>query len=63
MLAEALPDALSLSRMRVSNLDAKPAASPEPAPTNDRYEPPRFELICLACEISAYAPDSDLPLF
>jgi hypothetical protein len=28
-----------------------------------RYEPPGYELICLACEISAYAPDSDLPLF
>jgi hypothetical protein len=26
------------------------------------YEPPRFEVICLACEISAYAPD-DQPLF
>lgn len=49
--------------MRIPNTDSKPIASPEPAPTHDRYEPPRYELICLACEISAYAPDSDLPLF
>jgi len=55
--------ALSLSTMRVPNTDSKPIASPEPAPTHNRYEPPRYELICLACEISAYAPDSDLPLF
>jgi hypothetical protein len=27
------------------------------------YEPPSFEVICLACEISAYAPDGDQPLF
>ena len=29
-----------------------------------RYEAPGFELIDLACEISAYAPDGgDIPLF
>ena len=38
------------------------------APSSDRgeeprYQPPTFEVICLACEISAYAPDGDLPLF
>jgi hypothetical protein len=27
------------------------------------YEPPSYQLICLACEISAYAPDGDTPLF
>lgn len=27
------------------------------------YQPPTCEVICLACEISAYAPDGDLPLF
>ena len=27
------------------------------------YEPPRFEVISLCCEISAYAPDDDGPLF
>lgn len=26
------------------------------------YEPPRYEVICLACEISSYAPDGDWPL-
>ena len=54
---------LSLSIMRVPNADSKPIASPELAPADTRYEPPRYELICLACEISAYAPDTDLPLF
>lgn len=49
--------------MRIPNLDSQPIAAPEPAATDTRYEPPRYELICLACEISAYAPDSDLPLF
>lgn len=39
------------------------------APTRDaqaraeRWEPPTVEVICLACEISAYAPDGDVPLF
>jgi hypothetical protein len=27
------------------------------------YEPPRFEKVDLACEISAYAPDEAEPLF
>jgi hypothetical protein len=49
--------------MRDPNPDSKPIATPEPAATVNRYEPPRYELISLACEISAYAPDSDLPLF
>ena len=48
--------------MGMPNTDSNPIAGPELAPQT-RYEPPRFELICLACEISAYAPDSDLPLF
>ncbi len=29
----------------------------------DGYQPPTVEVICLACEISAYAPDGDVPLF
>ena len=33
------------------------------ADTSDRWETPSVEVICLACEISAYAPDGDLPLF
>ena len=27
------------------------------------YEPPAFEVIPLDCEITAYAPDGDEPLF
>ena len=27
------------------------------------YEPPAFEVIALDCEITAYAPDGDDPLF
>ena len=27
------------------------------------YEPPRFEVIPLDCEITAYAPDGEDPLF
>jgi len=49
--------------MRLSNIESNPVARPELATPETRYEPPRFELISLACEISAYAPDSDLPLF
>jgi hypothetical protein len=37
------------------------ASGTETAP--DRWTPPTVEVICLACEISAYAPDGDLPLF
>ena len=54
---------LSLVFMRTPITDANPVPRPELATPETRYEPPRFELICLACEISAYAPDSDLPLF
>ncbi len=49
--------------MATSQNDPSPIARPELPTPQTRYEPPRFELICLACEISAYAPDSDLPLF
>ena len=36
---------------------------PRPAPTQ-RYEKPTVQVISLACEISAYAPDDDdTPLF
>jgi hypothetical protein len=38
-------------------------ASPADAQTQAaRYEPPRFEVIALDCEITSYAPD-DRPLF
>ncbi len=34
------------------------------APSQDSvYERPRFEVISLDCEITAYAPDGDDPLF
>jgi len=49
--------------MGIPNTEANPIPRPEIATPETRYEPPRFELISLACEISAYAPDSDLPLF
>jgi len=49
--------------MRSPTTDPNPIPRPELASLQTRYEPPRFELICLACEISAYAPDSDFPLF
>jgi hypothetical protein len=49
--------------MRLQDTDPSPTSHPELTPAQTRYEPPRFELISLACEISAYAPDSDLPLF
>jgi hypothetical protein len=29
----------------------------------EAYVPPTFEVISLDCEITAYAPDDDLPLF
>ena len=37
--------------------------APTLAEARSRYEPPRFERIDLACEISAYAPDEGEPLF
>ena len=44
---------------------AIPSASEAPADaTPSGYEPPRFEVISLDCEISAYAPDDgESPLF
>jgi hypothetical protein len=62
-LAAGRTEVLSLVLMRNPNTDPNPVPRPEVASPETRYEPPRFELISLACEISAYAPDSDLPLF
>jgi hypothetical protein len=39
-----------------SDLDPKAAEA-------QSYEPPRFEMVDLACEISGYAPDEGEPLF
>jgi hypothetical protein len=33
------------------------------APRDERWRKPAFEVISLACEISAYAPDDGGPLF
>jgi len=49
--------------MRTPNPETQSAASPEPPVVREVWEPPSFEVICLACEISSYAPDGDLPLF
>ncbi len=62
-LAGRRAEVLSVVLMRLPNTDPIPTVRTELATPETRYEPPRFELICLACEISAYAPDSDLPLF
>jgi hypothetical protein len=35
----------------------------ESAPTPAPWQQPAFEVICLACELSAYAPDDGGPLF
>jgi hypothetical protein len=37
--------------------------SDAPAQPLHAWERPAFEVICLACEISAYAPDEGEPLF
>jgi hypothetical protein len=39
------------------------AFEPGPGEPTGPWTRPSFEVICLACEISAYAPDGDLPLF
>jgi len=41
--------------------DAARAADPSALPR--AYEPPSFEVLSLDCEITAYAPDGDDPLF
>ena len=33
------------------------------SPHDERWESPEMEVICLACEISAYAPVDEGPLF
>jgi hypothetical protein len=35
----------------------------EPEAKSPRWERPEFEVVSLACEISAYAPAEDDPLF
>lgn len=38
-------------------------APPDATARAATWEPPRFEVIALDCEITAYAPDGDDPLF
>lgn len=40
-----------------------PAAGQIPSAAGSGYQPPSYQVVCLACEISAYAPDGDTPLF
>ena len=47
------------ARSSADSLRAPPAA---PAPAAQTWQPPRFEVISLDCEITSYAPD-DQPLF
>jgi hypothetical protein len=53
---------LSIPAMRDETHAPLDLLPPSP-PARSRYEAPGFEWISLACEISAYAPDADLPLF
>ena len=44
--------------------DTSQLSSPHLQETELSYEPPKFEVISLDCEITAYAPDEgDAPLF
>ena len=49
--------------MRTPNSDSVPTSPQEAHTTREVWVPPSFEVICLACEISSYAPDGELPLF
>jgi len=49
--------------MRTPNPETQTVASSEPPVVREAWESPGLEVICLACEISSYAPDGDLPLF
>jgi hypothetical protein len=40
-------------------VETPPAGATAPA----RWTPPAFEILSLDCEITAYAPDGDAPLF
>lgn len=46
----------------MSASDLRPQA-PHDAEPSRPWQRPAFEVICLACEISAYAPDEGEPLF
>jgi hypothetical protein len=48
---------------RASRRPSLPGARPGVPVGAGRWETPAFEVYCLACEISAYAPDGGEPLF
>lgn len=41
----------------------RPSAMSPGRETTRAWQRPAFEVVCLACEISAYAPDEGEPLF
>ncbi len=41
----------------------RPSATSPGRETTRAWQRPAFEVLCLACEISAYAPDEGEPLF
>ena len=43
--------------------DTSHLSSTQQQEDNGSYEPPKFEVISLDCEITAYAPDGGDPLF
>lgn len=45
------------------NPNALETAHAEELAPSQSWRPPAFEVICLACELSAYAPDDGGPLF
>ncbi len=49
--------------MRNDPRDPAASATTSNPEATQAYEPPRFEVIGLDCEITAYAPDGDDPLF
>ena len=40
-----------------------PTLAEDPSDRKAAYQPPSFEVLSLDCEITAYAPDGDDPLF
>ncbi len=40
-----------------------PEPTQDPANQAPSWEPPAFEVVALDCEITAYAPEGDAPLF
>lgn len=62
-MAAARRRVLYLHAMRFEHSSAAIETGPASASETRAYEAPGYEVISLACEISAYAPDGDGPLF